>query len=366
VARAIGVLGSVLAIAGCGDDGAITWEIAGTRNAAALRAEVRRGGCSSSDVLYAEERPVASWAPAPVPALERGVWGFAADAFDDGCRRIAQGCTEIDLPSEGNLVTTTLSDIAPAPTCLGGVCRSGSCGPRTDGGREDGGGSLDGGRDGGTDASVESICETFAGALLCETFDADELPVPPWTVDGDDNGLSISRDAYRGEGALDAEVDSAGSGMLQNMSFGSFTRGEQVYARLYLYIDASSLDGATTGTQTIFALSGAGSRSDGATLRYDGDRFELRVPGAAWTEVELPVDRWFCAELGVLVDTSTGGATFSVDGTVERAFVGVTTMPVSGRIDTVSVGVYAPTTADEGVHLFADELVIAATPIGCD
>jgi hypothetical protein len=366
VVRSTSVL--CLALAACGEDSRISWEITGTGDAYTVEVEVRRGGCSGSEVEYISRGPVASWMPTAVPALGRGTWGFAADAVDDECRHIGFGCTEVALPSPTSVVVTEIEPMAPLDLCPDELCLNGTCAGRRDAGvlRMDAGPIVlpdAGAPDAGTDAG-RSDCERYPEAALCETFDS-PLEARGWVTLGEAARLSLVPMSRSGL-ALEAEAGIGGWGAVQaEFDTERFTAGDRFFVRWYGYIDGPDAKFVPGGTFTAIALSSDMNPTDGPQVRFARSRFELDSPGTAGIAAGLPFDTWFCAELEILLDPMMGVVALHVDGGPARMIGGVQTLPTGGDVEMVLVGMYSPTGSAQGRMLF-DELVVSRSAIGCD
>lgn len=357
-----------LVLAACGEDSHISWEITGTGGAYTVEAEVRRGGCSGTEVEYISRGPVSSWMPSAVPPLGRGTWGFAADAVDDECRHIGFGCEEIVLPSPSSVVVTDIEPMTPLDLCPDELCFNGTCAGRPDTGvvRMDAGPIIlpdAGAPDAGTDAG-RSDCARYPDAVLCEAFDS-PLMLRGWTTLGEESRLQLVPMARAG---LALEVNAAlGAWAAVQAEFDTdrFGIGERFFVRWYMYIDGPEAKVVPSGTFTSIALSSDMQPTDGPQIRFARSRFELDSPGTAGIAAGLPFDAWFCAELEILLDPLMGSVALSIDGGGPRMISGVQTLPTGGDVEMVLVGIYSPASSAEARVLF-DELVVSRDPIGCD
>lgn len=357
-----------LALAACGEDSRISWEITGAGDAYTLEAEVRRGGCAGSEVEYISRGPVASWMPSAVPPLGRGTWGFAADAVDAECRHIGFGCTEVVLPSPTTVVTTRLESMTPLDLCPDELCFNGTCGGRPDAGvlRMDAGPIVTsdaGTPDAGTDAGP-SNCARYPDAVLCESFDE---PLTPrgWVTLGEESRLRLVPMARAGF-ALEANAVLGAWGAVQaEFDTDRFGAGERFFVRWYMYIDGPGADVMPAGTFTSVALSSDMNPTDGPQIRFARSRFELDSPGTAGVAASLPADTWFCAELEIVLDPVMGSVALRIDGGGPRMISGVQTLPTGGDVEMVLVGIYSPASSAQARVLF-DELVVSRELIGCD
>lgn len=130
----------ILAAVGCGEDTvSLEWQYRFERPedetaARVLVARILRDGCSGGEELWTTEIVLDGTGPAPMrpPALEPGTYGFALDARDDTCTRIARGCESQRVPTRGSdpVITTLLADMGASPDCPSEECSTGRCAPR--------------------------------------------------------------------------------------------------------------------------------------------------------------------------------------------------------------------------------------------
>ncbi|MGB0679990.1 MAG: RCC1 domain-containing protein, partial [Polyangiales bacterium] len=90
-----------------------------------IEARILRGGCSGTEVVYHAEFAIDDPGPVP-PALPAGTYGFVARARDEGCRWIAEGCSEVALPRD-EPTEIELQGMAQVDACGGTVCSAGQC-----------------------------------------------------------------------------------------------------------------------------------------------------------------------------------------------------------------------------------------------
>lgn len=356
-----------LALAGCGEDSRVSWEITGAADAHTVEAEVRRGGCSASEVVYLSRGPVASWRPSAVPPLERGTWGFAADAVDDECRHIGFGCQEVVLPGPTSVVTTRIEPMAPLDLCPDELCFNGTCAGRPDAGGVDAGPIVRfdaGAPDAGIDAGRPSSCDRYPDAVLCETFD-DPLALTDWMVLGDPMTLDLVPMARSGL-ALEATASTVTWGAIQaEFDTERFGPGDTFYVRAFMYVDGPAMKTIPDGTFTALAVSSDMNPIDGPQIRFARTRFELDAPGTAGIGAGTPYDEWFCAELEVMLDPAMGRIALAIDEGAPRMIGSIRTLPEAGDVEMVLLGIYAPLGGASARILF-DELVVSRAPIGCD
>ncbi len=132
----------------------------------ALEAQIRSGGCASSDVVYRERFAPEDTPPAP-SALREGRYGFFARALDGECWWYASGCRTVTLPGEDGARLTVHLAAAAAPERLLGCD-----------------GALDGGEDAAPDAASDGAILQIDTVSL-EAEDANPL-LPPFQVLTDD------------------------------------------------------------------------------------------------------------------------------------------------------------------------------------
>lgn len=143
-----------LLMPGCGDDTAgLTWQVrfadpADRAVARALVASIHEGGCSGPD-LWRAELSIDDLQGMRPPRLSRGRWGFRVVARDGACVRIAEGCTEVELPSRDDSVLVAASSAAAEAGCEPERCTDGRCDGAGDAGAADAG-AADAGLDSGS------------------------------------------------------------------------------------------------------------------------------------------------------------------------------------------------------------------------
>lgn len=122
---------AVLALSlGCTSTAEVPWDVRvadpeSAAQAVVVETSIRRGGCEGVPVYRAS---IARGRRGPPPALGRGLHGFAAEARDAGCRTIARGCVERDLPlAPGARVDLVLERTIPEPACDPARCTAGEC-----------------------------------------------------------------------------------------------------------------------------------------------------------------------------------------------------------------------------------------------
>jgi hypothetical protein len=152
--------------------------------AAVVDARILRGGCDGPEIYGAALRPRGAMALAP-PALEPGVWGFAASAHDASCVRFADVCDEITLQGVTSVVSV-LARVTEEPACTAARCDDGSC--RT----ED--------RDG--DGVGVCLAGEPLGACDCDDADRDVRPGAP-----DPCGDRVDQDCDGFDDECDADCD---------------------------------------------------------------------------------------------------------------------------------------------------------------
>ena len=168
-----GALAASLLLAACSDAGAAAWRVrfadgSAPSGTALVHGEVREGGCDgrvrfATDVRNGEPDGMS---PGALPA---GRYGFRAEARTANCEVIAEGCTEVTLPTDGPIVVV-LDGSDRRAACPPDACRDGVCTP-TDAGQPDAG-QVDGGpRDAAVDAATTDAGERDA-AVDAATADA--------------------------------------------------------------------------------------------------------------------------------------------------------------------------------------------------
>ncbi len=137
----------VVTVFGCVADEQLNWRVRaaeGVDSTSIIRlgGEVRRGGCEGP-VLIETDGPPAG-AMAPDARLPPGRYGFFNYAVDAECRRVGEGCIELELPE--NEVNVTLSSTSGVECtldeCVEGVCANSTTQPPQDQDLGDGEGRL--------------------------------------------------------------------------------------------------------------------------------------------------------------------------------------------------------------------------------
>ena len=163
--------------ASCGDDDArvLSWRVTFEDEALAdrarvLEAQILEGGCEGTE-LWATDVPLAGPAPAGPPELSRGRYGFAITVVDESCVRYADGCTEIDLPRDGDdEVVVPLVARVEMPLCSALICNAGIC-TVPDGGIPecpDGTGDCNGDPVDGCETSLDSVDHCGGCGQVCQ------------------------------------------------------------------------------------------------------------------------------------------------------------------------------------------------------
>jgi len=130
--------------------------------ATSIETSIRAGGCDGTEV-YRAVFSLGDVTNAPVPdRLPRGTYGFHARAQDETCTWIAEGCTVLGLPADGELVVAldTTGDSVGSAACPSADCRAGICvDPTMDAGLD-----ADGG--GGCSDGTDPPCETCESSIF--------------------------------------------------------------------------------------------------------------------------------------------------------------------------------------------------------
>ena len=140
-----------------------------------------------------------------------------------------------------------------------------------------------------------------------------------------------------------------------------------VYFRAYVFI-------AGGGNFNRIEIASFGSTNDPGTGRFD--RIGININNG-WYSIfngmenaeylasgaTIPRDRWFCIELDVDIDASSGRVTLRADGTEEVTSAGINTAAFEGY-DFVNVGgVFLQGVSNMTVYV--DDIVLSRQPIGC-
>src|SRR5687768_10395560 len=91
-----------------------------TRRAQAVSVvlETRTGGCTGPAAFVDLVLPSGSMGSER--RLDKGTYGFDAEARDATCQTIAHECVEVSLPKDGT-IEIVLANVAPAFACIGGT-----------------------------------------------------------------------------------------------------------------------------------------------------------------------------------------------------------------------------------------------------
>jgi hypothetical protein len=140
----------VVAAVSCGpDDHTLRWTFGFDSDADAARAiavegRVLAGGCDGTEVLFSSEARMGTPSTQP-PSLPPGRYGFAGRARDGDCTWFAEGCVEVELPTDDGasvdvVLTSGPTEAQCAPDeCVDGMCTTIDAGPPPDAGGPDSG-----------------------------------------------------------------------------------------------------------------------------------------------------------------------------------------------------------------------------------
>ena len=142
--RVPAALAALAAASGCASEPqSVEWrcevaEGAVAEPVSAVEARVLRGGCASTDVVYATSFAPGEGAPRP-PVLQPGRYGLQCRFGDSRCRWVAERCQDVVLPLGDRADLTVIAGAAtPVAACDEEMCLDGLCtGP--DGGTADAG-----------------------------------------------------------------------------------------------------------------------------------------------------------------------------------------------------------------------------------
>lgn len=344
-------------------------------------AECRALGCVIDTVYYpdATQNPesacqvcdaasnAAAWTPGPTSSpCNDGLYCTDSDqCFDGACRGTADPCDDgvsctTDACDETN---ATCSHEPVADVCeIDGTCvAAGTVNPENYSEICNGGGN-----DWSDNATT---CDNVhAGALACggfedgfdEGWDCRTWPTTAMSTCAIQGSMS-----YRGASAIQATTRSSGDQAFgRQRGFPPVASGD-LYVRAYLRLDQSPAPGRITlmkiATDTLGIGSTVSFSADGsATVGHDGETPWFGADSAAGA---LPVDEWFCVELHVnigaagFVETFVNGEQLAREDGDTR-----TTQPYQQLV----VGQQHTDGGLPQVSVFADEVVVATAPIGCD
>jgi hypothetical protein len=202
-------------------------------------------------------------------------------------------------------------------------------------------------------------CGDVEGELACNTFEADD---PAWTT-LTMGGVAVidESDSISGNKSLRATVAAGGGKAVRTRAV---TSSERYYARFHAKIpDGGNLDGLSllhlgeptepflgTNVEVAGGMLGAAVQS--------GDVYVYPAP--------MPVGRWVCLELELVVSDTGGRVIVRLDGTtvVDRDAIDTRPAAAIGDLE-VGLSYVAPATASDTTVLI-DDVVVATQPLaGC-
>lgn len=342
----LGPTGAVLVMAfGCSaEPHSLQWEVQFTSSTLQTRAAhtevaIYRGGCASS---VTEARFALGESQAP--RLEPGVYGFAARASDSACVWYAEGCTELQVPSERQTVRVVLSQAAEEPACAVQQCVSGRC-------------VLS---DGGVDAT--GCNDRYASAVFCDGFEVDGLPAWDREKSVPEGTITRTSFSFRGDAALHVASGSVGSAArVETPTAWTYSSG-RLYMRAYVYLPSTSV---FENVSVMEYNTMDHSERIGFHVRPDRRVF-LRTDESMRLNPDrtLPADQWHCVEFFAEFGTS-GQAAFWIDGELWAEEQGLDITPVGG-VREARAGMTWVSSIQPPAELMVDEVVVDTARIGCD
>jgi hypothetical protein len=277
--------------------------------------------------------------------------GWSCDAARDVCMRDA-------APDAGRGMDAAIPDAGRSDA------------GRDDAGRTDGGssdaGMDDAGRDGGRrdagDLDSTSCDDVNFGRVFCDGFESN-MSFPEWDgtstrVDGVTDRETSN--VYRGTGAFSAVTSAPDSAAyLSNESLGPYASGT-IWARAYLFIPS------TPALDLVSVIYAGYDGNDGVAVEISGDEILLYnvLADVDMSGGTIPLDAWFCVEIGVTIGT-IGAVVLRVDD-VERARLDGDTSSTPGY-SILTVGLNWTSSLTNTASVLVDEVVFHTSgPIGCD
>jgi hypothetical protein len=196
-----------------------------------------------------------------------------------------------------------------------------------------------------------------AGALVCEGF---ETTLTGWTfVRSDGTAAATTLDSHSGDGSLELSTGSQGAFAYLERLLTPVGSGS-LYLRAFVKVPS---DQVVDGYDVVI-LSNA-EADEGVATSLQGERLSLSILGASVTVSgarTFPRDEWVCLELALsLAATST--FTAGLDGTLD-ATLSDARVP-SGGYSRMAIGVVSALPTQPPTRVLLDDLVIAASPVGC-
>jgi hypothetical protein len=197
-------------------------------------------------------------------------------------------------------------------------------------------------------------CGEVSGLLACNTFEADD---PAWTTIENGGVATLDdRDASGGTKALRAQVAVMGGKAVRTRGVES---ADRYYARFFAKIPA----GVDTAGIALLHLGEPVEPYLGTNVEIADGKLGIAVHSAEVYEYPspMPVDRWTCLELELVVSETGGRVILRADGQTITDRNGIDTRPAGG-IGDVEVGL-SYVAATGGATALIDDVVIAREPL---
>lgn len=202
-------------------------------------------------------------------------------------------------------------------------------------------------------------------ALFCEPAESPTLYGLGRVLVGSGASVEPDGDGYRGASSIHALAPSASGtrrAYAERRVRPDIGEGD-LWTRAYLYVPASA-----PSNFTAFALDETHAPYYGVSFGIHGDgRTFVRTGGPAPARAygpSFPRDEWACFEMHISIGNS-GGAELFVDGQPAGSLSGRDTR-FSSKYGTVKAGVIWSPSNGPGIEVFADEIAVGRTRLGCD
>lgn len=259
---------------------------------------------------------------------------------------------------------------AGSPDARGGIDSGSDAGAR-DAGADAGAEPTDAGLDApspvdaGADSGPSPIdCGSgIAGLLACNDFEAG---IGSWAIEEVTGTVTVADTMASGGARSLHGVTTAAEGQAAVSESFTATSSGQLWFRGYYYVPSSL---ALTGTLSfVYAW-----QNDGMT--YPGVSAGIDAPGRAyvWTPSggyaagmgTVPRDTWLCVEVGIVISGTAGEVIVRFDGVEVQRVTGIDTH-FGGAYDRITAGLERAGAALPAAELYADDIALATSPIGCD
>lgn len=202
-------------------------------------------------------------------------------------------------------------------------------------------------------------CGDVEGELACNTFEAED---PAWTT-LTMGGVAVidESDSISGDKSLRATVAAGGGKAVRTRGV---TSSERYYARFHAKIP----DGGDTGGLSLFHLGEPTEPFLGTNVEVAGGMVGAAVQsGDVYLyPAPMPVGRWVCFDLELVVSDTGGRVIVRLDGTTIVDRDAIDTRPAAA-IGDLEVGLsYVSPTATADSTVLVDDVVVATQPLaGC-